>query len=208
MKKLLLIIPVVGLVALMLVGSNLVAPEETTASLNCKSIAGWGTWIGNPIAAATAWATCKTATSLAEILPEPEPAAVKYQEAKEIQVLAFNLPDVPGAPDPTKGIPELVAFVYAFALWIVGLAVFVMITVGGVRWLISAAIPSEQAKAKAQILNAIFGLILLLSSYVILHTINPGLVKTAFQLPKLVGITPGIAPGAADDAGYTIPPVE
>jgi len=196
MKKILLIIPIglVALIAISTFNSGLVTPAETTASLNCKSIAGWGTWISNPGAAAAAWAACKTATSIAEILPEPSPAAVKYQEAPEIKVLAPNLPDVPGAPaDPTEGIPELVAFAYSFALWIVGLVVFVQITVGGAQWLIGAAKPDEIAKAKSKIMNALIGLVLLLSSYVILNTINPDLVKTAFKLPDLVGVSPGLS---------------
>jgi hypothetical protein len=206
MKKLLLIIPVglVAIIAISTISGGLVTPAETTAALNCKSVSGW-LWLVNPGAAAAAWAACKTGSIIADILPEPEPAAVKYQEGKEIEVFAPDLPNVPGAPDPTEGIPQLVAFVYAFALWIVGLAVFVQITAAGVQWLVAAGNPGQISAAKSKMTNALFGLVLLLGSYVILNTINPDLVNTAFQLPKLVGITPGIEPGAADPAGYTIP---
>jgi len=71
--------------------------------------------------------------------------------------------------------------------------VFVQITVGGAQWLIGAAKPDEIAKAKSKIMNALIGLVLLLSSYVILNTINPDLVKTAFKLPDLVGVSPGLS---------------
>jgi len=94
----------------------------------------------------------------------------------------INFPEIPGTEnlDPAEGIPELIAFVYLIGLWLVGIAVFVQITGGGVRWLLSAGKPGEIEKAKAQILNAIFGLILLLSSYVILNTINPDLINGVF----------------------------
>jgi len=118
-----------------------------------------------------------------------------------VEVFAPNLPEVPGTPDPTKGIPELVAFIYGAALWIVGIAVFVQITIGGVQWLLSAAIPAQKKEAQTKITNAIFGLILLLSSYVIMNTINPDLVNTAFNLPEMVGISPGLKPGALDIPG-------
>ena len=101
----------------------------------------------------------------------------------------INFPEIPGTEnlDPAEGIPELIAFVYLIGLWLVGIAVFVQITGGGVRWLLSAGKPGEIEKAKAQILNAIFGLILLLSSYVILNTINPDLINGVF-VTKPIGV--------------------
>jgi len=99
----------------------------------------------------------------------------------------INFPEIPGTEnlDPAKGIPELIAFVYLIGLWLVGIAVFVQITGGGVTWLLSAGKPGEIEKAKAQITNAIFGLVLLLSSYVILNTINPDLINGIFDPPNI-----------------------
>ncbi len=101
----------------------------------------------------------------------------------------INFPEIPGTEnlDPAEGIPELIAFVYLIGLWLVGIAVFVQITGGGVRWLLSAGKPGEIEKAKAQITNAIFGLILLLSSYVILYTINPDLINGVFVTKPIGG---------------------
>jgi len=101
----------------------------------------------------------------------------------------INFPEIPGTEnlDPAEGIPELIAFVYLIGLWLVGIAVFVQITGGGVRWLLSAGKPGEIEKAKAQITNAIFGLVLLLSSYVILNTINPDLINGVFVTKPIGG---------------------
>lgn len=101
---------------------------------------------------------------------------------------APNFPQIPGTEGikPTEGIPQLVAFIYLVGLWLVGAVVFVQITLGGVRWLLAAGRPGEIEKAKTQITNAILGLILLISSYVILSTINPDLVNSVFD-PPLIG---------------------
>jgi hypothetical protein len=100
---------------------------------------------------------------------------------------APNFPAVPGTEgaDPAQGIPELVAFVYTVGLWLVGAAAFMQITLGGVQWLLAAGKPGQIEKAKSRITNAIFGLILLLSSYVILNTINPDLVNSVFEPPAI-----------------------
>lgn len=107
----------------------------------------------------------------------------------EVTPELINFPEIPGTEglDPAEGIPELIAFVYLIGLWLVGVAVFVQITIGGVRWLLSAGKPGEIEKAKSQITNAIFGLILLLSSYVILNTINPDLVNGIFETKPIGG---------------------
>jgi len=118
---------------------------------------------------------------------------VILKEGKQFLPIAtpelINFPEIPGTEglDPAEGIPELIAFVYLIGLWLVGIAVFVQITGGGVRWLLSAGKPGEIEKAKSQITNAIFGLILLLSSYVILNTINPDLVNGVFETKPIGG---------------------
>ncbi len=98
-----------------------------------------------------------------------------------------NFPAIPGTESlsPTAGIPQLITFAYLAGLWLVGLVVFVQITMSGVRWLVSAGKPEEIAKAKNDITNALLGLVLLLSSYVILNTINPDLLNSVFDPPKI-----------------------
>ena len=52
----------------------------------------------------------------------------------------------------------------------------VMMVVGGIQYMVSN-IAGEKASAKSRMTNAIFGLVLALSSYMILNTINPNLVN-------------------------------
>ena len=162
-----------------------------TASLNCKTFSAWGTARGIGVNEETGLA-CKLGESLGDVVGNPEAENSKEQPVKDVDVFAPNLPDVPGTPDPGQGLPQLIAFIYGFAIWIVGAVVFIQITRAGVMRLIAAGRAGEIAKANSLMMNAIFGLILLLSSVVILNTINPNLTINAFEFPKFTGATPGI----------------
>ncbi|MEK7120823.1 MAG: pilin, partial [Patescibacteria group bacterium] len=62
-----------------------------------------------------------------------------------------------------------------------GLLATLMLIVGGFQYMISES-GGNKSKAKDQMWNAVWGLLLALSSYLILYTINPGLVETNFKL--------------------------
>ena len=66
-----------------------------------------------------------------------------------------------------------------------GIAVFVMFFYSGFLWLTAAGNTSKIGEAITHMTNAVFGAILLLSSYLILYTINPDLVKNTVNLPGL-----------------------
>jgi len=69
----------------------------------------------------------------------------------------------------------------------------VMIIFAGVQWTASAGNPNAISSAKKKISGSLVGLLFLLFSYSILHTINPYLVK--FRLPQTWMInTAGLAP--------------
>lgn len=69
-----------------------------------------------------------------------------------------------------------IARLYQFGLMIVGLAALGAIIFGAARYTLSAGNFANKEDAKDQMLQAIFGLLLLLSAYLILYTINPKLV--------------------------------
>ena len=69
-----------------------------------------------------------------------------------------------------------IQLIYKFSLGIAGLLVFIMIVWGGIQYTISAGNPALTGDAKDRIFQAIFGLILLALSFIILNTINPALV--------------------------------
>jgi len=96
---------------------------------------------------------------------------------------------VPQLNTPTQGLPtdlgSLIEQIFSWSLSILGIAVFVMFFYSGFLWLTAAGNTSKIGEAKTHMTNAVFGAILLLSSYLILYTINPDLVKNTVNLPGL-----------------------
>jgi len=93
--------------------------------------------------------------------------------------LEIEYPELPGVETPTKtktALPEYLRYVFTFAITIAGLLAFMALIYGGFSYLTSAGDPTRMADAKAQVSAGILGLIILLSSYLILNTINPQLV--------------------------------
>ena len=83
-----------------------------------------------------------------------------------------------GNPTPLTSeikLEQLVAWLYVFIVGISGLAAFVMIVWGGVQWMISQGNPTATGDAKDKIQKALIGLLLVLSSFLILQIINPEL---------------------------------
>lgn len=75
------------------------------------------------------------------------------------------------------GFVELISTIFNFLLLVAGLAAFVVIILGGIRYLTSVGDPSKMDDAKSQIFSAILGIIVLFSSWMVLNTINPNLVE-------------------------------
>lgn len=67
--------------------------------------------------------------------------------------------------------------IYKFGIWAVGIAALFMIMVGGIMYIASAGNNTAMTKAKGIIQDAVIGLILALSAYVILYEINPDLLQ-------------------------------
>ncbi len=100
-----------------------------------------------------------------------------------------GLPSIPGAPDPNSidTIPGLISYIYNLAFWIVGIAVFFSVLRGGfIIFFGAAGSASKVSEGKKIITNAIVGLILLFSSWLILNVINPDLVKNTFDFGALL----------------------
>ncbi|HBH71826.1 MAG TPA: hypothetical protein DDX26_03150 [Candidatus Yonathbacteria bacterium] len=69
-----------------------------------------------------------------------------------------------------------------------GVSILVAI-IGGTQYVVAGIAPSAKQDAKERILNALIGLTLVLTSYLILNSINPGLVQFNFSLPP-IGTSP------------------
>ncbi len=106
---------------------------------------------------------------------------------------------------PTKGLPtnlgQLIQQIFGWALSVLGIAVFVMFFYSGFLWLTAAGNTSRIGDAKSHMTNAVFGAVLLLSSYLILYTINPDFVKNTVNLP-------GLGSSESDNGSGASPPAD
>ncbi len=114
--------------------------------------------------------------------------------ASDSSLPKFTMPDlkvsIPGfvnfkQPDFCKGskteicvnwIGLYIAGIVNYATAVVGILAVIILMLGGVRWLTAAGNSQAVSEAQTWIKNSIFGLVLTLSSYLLLATINPVLV--------------------------------
>ena len=94
--------------------------------------------------------------------------------------------------------------IYRLMVGITGVLAVIMIVVGGLEYIASAANPSAKESAKKRIWAAIGGLLLALSSYLILQTINPDLVNFNLNIEKKTLQQTGGAPSGGTTSGGTI----
>lgn len=91
-------------------------------------------------------------------------------------------PDSPGGTkivdasgNITATLTDLIKYLYEWGITLGGLAAFVSLVIAGFQYLTSVGNPQTMKDAMARIKSAVFGLILLLASWLILNTINPDL---------------------------------
>lgn len=101
--------------------------------------------------------------------------------------LFFALPFVTMAADYDPITPLVPGNVNDFINWFIQTAIGIgsalavlMIVVGGFRILLMAGNPSARSAAKEMMFNALFGLGILILSYLILNSINPDMVSFSF----------------------------
>jgi len=111
-------------------------------------------------------------------------------------------PYTPKTPVPIFGVStfgDLIGAIFNYSFQILGVVIFFMFLWAGFMWLGAGGNPGTIGKAKSKMTSAILGAILLLSSYLILNTINPDLINVGFTLKGVkVGppiITPSLPPG-------------
>lgn len=86
----------------------------------------------------------------------------------------------------TTTLAKYVKAIYDYLLSIVGIAAAVVLMVGGIMWLTAGGSSERVGQAKSWISGSITGLVLALSSYLIMQTINPQLVSfTPTEVPKI-----------------------
>ncbi|GAI16801.1 unnamed protein product, partial [marine sediment metagenome] len=118
--------------------------------------------------------------------------------------LEINYPRLPGAAPPQDfvnyppdQIPSLRAkYFFNLAIWISGIIAFGALFYGGIRYLTSTGKPEAMVAAKDQISAAFLGLLILLSSFLILKTLSPQFIAPEIsELPPVETIEiPGTSP--------------
>lgn len=93
------------------------------------------------------------------------------------------LEKIPGGSSQNLGLTGYLSAIYKLAIWIVGLCALFMFLIGAFMYLLSAANTSKLSTAKGVMQDSLIGLVLALTSYLILYVINPDLVK--LQLPSV-----------------------
>jgi hypothetical protein len=75
--------------------------------------------------------------------------------------------------------------IFAFAISIAGILAVLMIVIGGIQYMTAYGNPGRLQNAKDRIFYAILGLLLAISAWLILYTINPDLIKGGLAIPDL-----------------------
>lgn len=70
-----------------------------------------------------------------------------------------------------QGLECLIANIFTVILTLIGLAAFVMLIVGSLRWLISGGNSSSLDKARSTMTYAIIGIVVAVSAYIVLNLI-------------------------------------
>ncbi len=81
------------------------------------------------------------------------------------------------------GLEELVKYFYQWGILLGGLATFISLTRAGFQYLTSTGDSIKMTEARKDISSAMFGLVILLSSFLILNTVNPEL--TNLKMPTI-----------------------
>lgn len=111
------------------------------------------------------------------------PEVVMAKEVFDAQV------PIPGAviefDSTTRPIAMYIKAVYTYAVGAVGILAAVMLMVGGLRWILAGGNSSSISEAKDIIFSSISGLVLVMTSYLILSQINPSLVDLEKNIVKV-----------------------
>ncbi len=94
-----------------------------------------------------------------------------------------TLPGLPGAPGGGD-ISSYFQWIFVFGISIAGILAVLMIVVGGIEYMTAYGNPSKVGDAKDRITQAILGLLLAITGWLILNTISPDLTKGVLNIPN------------------------
>ncbi|MBI2439396.1 MAG: hypothetical protein HYV45_02250 [Candidatus Moranbacteria bacterium] len=123
----------------------------------------------------------------------------EYGLAQTVGLKYTPLEKLPGTENVGSDLPEYVQAIYNLGLAIVTLSAVLMLSIGGFMYLTSAGNTSAMGSAKGVIFDALIGLVIALTAWLLLNVINPDLVKvntngisaTSSQTPPPTTTSPG-----------------
>lgn len=128
-----------------------------------------------------------------------------YCYAKDVP---YDLNIAIGSVGEVQNLPDYINLIYTWMLPAASLVAVVMMMIGGLQYTLSRGKPKYIEKAKARITNAITGIVLLMSAFVILNLIDPRLVSfDSLKIPLIKEVTILDATSSCErlaDYGYTI----
>lgn len=116
---------------------------------------------------------------------------------RPLEIIYPQIPGVPGAvvPETTAtGLPDYVKYIFLLSVILIGFVIFGVLIYSGIKYLTSTGDPAKMSDAKEGIFSALLGAVILLSAYLIFHTINPQL--TILTLPETPPLEAVVTPGA------------
>lgn len=90
----------------------------------------------------------------------------------------------------SNGLADIGSFIPGVVKLMIGIAAALAVLyliIGGIKYMTTDAVSSKQG-ARETITNAIVGLLLAISSYTILYTLNPRLVNFNLEIPGIIGV--------------------
>ncbi|MEK7662304.1 MAG: hypothetical protein AAB355_02295 [Patescibacteria group bacterium] len=116
------------------------------------------------------------------------PGVVLAQDSSsKTYTLLQKLPDIGGSVAPDS-VSSYLQFLFSFGIGIAIALSVIMIVIGGAQYLSTDAVFGK-SEGKKKIIDALWGLLLALCSYLILYTINPNLLNLNLSIKQLTGAT-------------------
>jgi hypothetical protein len=105
-----------------------------------------------------------------------------------------------GAKGSSPSMSDYINGIYNFAVAAVVFSALLMITIGGFMYMVSAGNQAQAGTAKRIIIDALLGLVVVFTIYLILHTINPDLLNISLDFSSMRTTTdPGLQAGSGQN---------
>lgn len=108
-----------------------------------------------------------------------------------LEIKPESYPRIPFTQPITENsdLPQYISYFFALGIYLAGALAVISLAIGGIQYIFSSVSPDSKNDAKERIIGAILGLVLTLSSFIILQTINPVLITPSLTpLGEVAGV--------------------